>query len=125
MFEAHTLSATEFEFSQPALTVANQAVSTLDSAAVPPALQLIHRQYRCPLYVWFAEGKRKDKQHQVEQVWFIYVEYRRADQSHGCKVLEVTRGDYISSDIWQQLTSLTLADICPQSTRSNPILRNL
>ena len=68
MFEAHTLNA-------------------FDSELIPASTQQSHHTYNRtytrqhihslrPLKIWLAEGKRKDSNRFLSNVWFIYIEYR-------------------------------------------------
>lgn len=66
MFEAHTLSAHDSELNLETVTY-NHWQRTFTRR---------HRASLRPLKIWLAEGKRKNDQQQLHNVWFIYVEYR-------------------------------------------------
>ncbi len=116
MFEAHNFYADEV---LPAVQI-NQPEPDFSQ---PAAIHLIHSRYQCPLYIWFAPGKRKTAQGHPQPVWYIHVEYRQSDGSHGCQILERPRSESIPPQLWQQLTELELADICPLQTRAAPVGR--
>ncbi|MBE9397335.1 hypothetical protein IOQ59_08685 [Pontibacterium sp. N1Y112] len=68
MFEAHTLTAVDSE---------------LFPASTQPSNNTYNRTYTRrhihslrPLKIWLAEGKRKDSNQSLNNVWFIYIEYR-------------------------------------------------
>lgn len=114
MFEAHTAAFSDFD---------NRVTAArTQQYSLPKPVQLIHSHYRCPVSVWFAEGKRKDRKGNIELVWSIYVEYRRQDNSHAYKVIEVPRQQNIPESLWIQLAELELNDICPLTTRVNPVI---
>ncbi|MBY4675805.1 hypothetical protein [Marinobacterium arenosum] len=121
MFEAHTFSFQDAGLDGSAVPVETSV--PVGDAELPDAIQLIHRDYRCPLYVWFAEGKRKDRQRQPQPVWFIYVEYRRGDGSRASRVLERPRTGPLPAALWHELATLPLADISPAQCRANPVRR--
>lgn len=121
MFEAHTFSCQDAGL-EPPVAPLEPAPSVVD-AELPDAIQLIHRDYRCPLYIWFAEGKRKDRRGRPQPVWFIYVEYRRGDGSRASRVLERPRSGPLPASLWRELASLPLADISPAQCRANPVRR--
>lgn len=116
MFEAHDFYADEV---LPAVQV-NQPEPDFSQ---PAAVHLIHSRYQCPLYIWFSPGKRKTVAGQPLPVWYIHVEYRLADGSQAYRLLEKPRETTISGALWQQLTELELAGICPLQTRAAPIGR--
>lgn len=68
MFEAHTLNAFDSELipasTQPSNSTYNRTYTR----------QHIHSLR--PLKIWLAEGKRKDSNRSLSDVWFIYIEYR-------------------------------------------------
>ena len=114
MFEAHNLYADEF------LPAQHNDATTPAEPKLPNAVHLLHAQYQCPLYIWFAQGKRKSRDGQLTPTVYIHVEYRRADGTPAWKLLQYA-GTAVPEAIWQQLTELELPGLCPQQTRANPI----
>jgi len=112
MFEAHNYYADD---------LLPQVDAEPQQPTVLPELHLIHQHYQCPLYIWFAGGKRKDGRAVPHDTWYIHIEYRQADGSHGYHLLERRHQNTIDPALWQELTELELPGICPQQTRLRPV----
>ncbi|MCV6589795.1 MAG: hypothetical protein OIF57_12290 [Marinobacterium sp.] len=136
MFEAHqfenrsfTLYSADNDAVEPSLAVvSSSAVSDAQSSSsrpsallLPEPLHLIHSRTLSPLYIWFVEGKRKDRTGIARRTWWVQVEYRRADGSHGLHRLELPVCQAIDPTLWQHLTELELGDLCPLQTRAAPV----
>jgi len=117
MFEAHNIYADECLFESD-----NSGIDNAGSVQ-PADIHLLHTGYQCPLYIWFARGKRKDQDGVARPTWYIHVEYRQHNGSHGYRLLEVADDNGLPSDVWQTLTELELPQLCPEQTRRNPVGR--
>lgn len=101
MFEAHTLSADEADF------------SLLHDAQWQRRYHRLHRASLRPLTIWFAAGKRKDRQQIPHEVWFIYIEYRDDTGNNRFLCLERKRYGQTVQALLEEATQLsipTLAD---------------
>ena len=123
MFEAHSLYADDFLPQSTTASVDCALPAGNDSESGPADIHLLHAHHLCPLYIWFARGKRKNAAGEAQATWYIHVEYRRANGSHGYRLLEVQDQNGLPANVWQRLTALELPDICPEQTRLNPVKR--
>ncbi len=88
----------------------------------PPSRHLIH-QSGCPLYVWWAVGKRRNADGERWHCWFVYLEYRQADGRSGYRQLQLPLSDSCDPSLWQRLSQLDLTEACDAASRANLIGR--
>lgn len=99
MFEAHTLSAADTE-----LTV------TPDQSW-QRTYNRLHQKSLRPLKIWFAPGKRKDAEQQLQQQWFVYIEYRDDEDNNRFHCFEqLQQGSTVKQllelAVWKELPGL-------------------
>ena len=83
---------------------------------------LIHHS-GCPLHVWWAAGKRCNRDGERWQSWFVYLEYRLADGRSAYVQREYSTQQAMNPSIWLQLAQIELPGACVHSSRDNLIGR--
>lgn len=86
------------------------------------AHHLIHRS-GCPLHVWWAAGKRCNRDGDHWQSWFVYLEYRQADGRSAYVQREYSLQQALNPEIWQQLAQIELPRACADRSQDNLIGR--
>lgn len=103
--------------------------STLNAALLlTSSARIAHQLYRCPLYVWLAEGCRRlrhkgtDKvSHLPEKCFWLYIEYR--NKQGCCRYSQFVFKDLesVQQFLDGQLGHESLHEINPSATRTNPV----
>ncbi|MEH6649902.1 MAG: hypothetical protein V7707_07765 [Motiliproteus sp.] len=83
---------------------------------------LIH-QSGCPLHVWWAAGRRCNRDGEHWQSWFVYLEYRQDDGRSAYVQREYSLLQVQNPEIWQLLAQVELPRACVQRSRNNLIGR--
>ncbi len=76
-----------------------------------PAAAYITHVSGCPLYIWWAAGKRKDERGVPRGCWFIYIEYHRPDGRSAYAQLELLQAEARVGEVLSSLASISLDGI--------------
>lgn len=98
MFEAHTFNAFDSEL----VATTNQAIKN----SYTRTYSRRHKHSLRPLKIWLAEGKRKKKT--LQEIWFIYIEYRDDQGGNQFHCLELIRKDQTIEQLLNKATSVEL-----------------
>ncbi|MEH6825259.1 MAG: hypothetical protein V7629_15230 [Motiliproteus sp.] len=74
---------------------------------LPPARHLIHAS-GCPVYVWWAHGKRQNRAGRHWCCWFVYLEYRLANGDNAYVQQELGIDRVGDPELWQRLARTPL-----------------
>ena len=102
----------------PIVTVPT-AIEKAPSAALPPARHLVHSG-GCPLYVWWALAKRRNRAGQQWLCYFVYLEYRLVSGA-SAYVQHELRLDKVDDAIWRELAQLPIPGACALASREQLI----
>ena len=103
MFEAHTLNAFDSELIPASIPQSNNTHSHTYTRQ--------HIQSLRPLKIWLAEGKRKDSNRSLYNVWFIYIEYRDNRGNNRFFCLERLQQGQTVEQLLQDATATELQDL--------------